>query len=105
MQHSAYDDVAPWFAAASPGLLTNRTIRNYLDGYTQRQWSHVVKLTLLHGIISLQKQYPGGSPCSSHGCLHARHGPCSGRQARLSLTLLPAGSHACWPARRPQASA
>lgn len=52
-------DAAPWFADAAPGLLTNRTIRNYLDTYTQQQWPHVVKLTLLHGILSLSKQYSG----------------------------------------------
>jgi hypothetical protein len=49
----------PWFAEAAPGLLTNKTIRTFLSHYSQQQWPTVVKLITLHGILSIQHQYPG----------------------------------------------
>lgn len=49
----------PWFSDVAPSLLTNRTVRNYLNGFSEQSWPHVVKLTLLYGIVSLQQQYPG----------------------------------------------
>ena len=44
-----------WFEYAEPGLLTNRTIRNFLNGYRPESWPDVVKLTLLYGIVTLRK--------------------------------------------------
>lgn len=44
-----------WFEYAEPGLLTNRTIRNFLNSYSQEKWPDAVKLTLLYGIISLRQ--------------------------------------------------
>ena len=44
-----------WFEYAEPGLLTNRTIRNFLSGYKSDAWPDVVKLTLLYGIVTLRK--------------------------------------------------
>ena len=43
-----------WFEYAERGLLTNRTIRNFLTGYKTESWPSVVKLTLLYGIASLK---------------------------------------------------
>ena len=51
--------LAPWFAEASPGLLTNKTVRAFLSQYSQQQWPTIVKLIVLHGILSIQHQYPG----------------------------------------------
>eukprot|EP00879_Flechtneria_rotunda_P031661 GHRR01034610.1.p1 GENE.GHRR01034610.1~~GHRR01034610.1.p1 ORF type:complete len:235 (+),score=69.33 GHRR01034610.1:482-1186(+) len=47
---------AAWIDNAS--LLTNRTIRNYLDRYNPSMWAEVTKLTVLYGIIALQQQHP-----------------------------------------------
>lgn len=44
-----------WFEYAEPGLLTNRTIRNFLNSYSQEKWPDVVKLTLLYGIVTLRQ--------------------------------------------------
>lgn len=48
---------ASWFEQAEPGLLTNPTIRAFISPYTQEQWPDVVKLTLLHGILCLRKEF------------------------------------------------
>src|SRR5690242_16378224 len=45
----------PWFADVAPSLLTNRTIRNYLAGYSEQSWPQVVKMTILYGIVCLQQ--------------------------------------------------
>ncbi|KIZ02517.1 hypothetical protein MNEG_5445, partial [Monoraphidium neglectum] len=50
-----------WFEDAAPGLLTNRTIRAFLEQYSQHLWPDVVKLMLIHGIVSVQAQFPGQS--------------------------------------------
>lgn len=44
-----------WFEYAEPGLLTNRTIRNFLNSYSQEKWPDAVKLTLLYGIVTLRQ--------------------------------------------------
>lgn len=49
----------PWFADVAPSLLTNRTIRNYLAGYSEQSWPQVVKMTILYGIVCLQQQHSG----------------------------------------------
>lgn len=49
----------PWFEAISPHLLRNKAIRTYLTQYSIAAWPEVVKLTMLHGVLTLQKQYPG----------------------------------------------
>ncbi|GAQ79530.1 hypothetical protein KFL_000320290 [Klebsormidium nitens] len=54
---AALPPYAQWFQLVDPGLLTNKTIRQYLLAYNAEQWPEVVKLTLLYGILSLQKQY------------------------------------------------
>ena len=48
---------APWFEAASPGLLTNRTARNFLMSYTEAQYAEVVKLLTIQGICSLAQTH------------------------------------------------
>lgn len=40
-------------------LQRNRALRNYLKCYPQAEVNEVVKLTLLYGVISLQKRSPG----------------------------------------------
>lgn len=78
----------PWFADCAPSLLTNRTIRRYLDAYSEHKWPEVsrtatstllspllssplttvcvcvqvIKLTLIYGVLGLEQQFPGGSP-------------------------------------------
>lgn len=47
---------AAWFAET--GLLNNKVIRNYLSSYSPGQWPEVIKLSLIYGILNLQKQYP-----------------------------------------------
>lgn len=59
MANDSLANIAPWFAEASPGLLTNRTVRNFISHYSQSQWPEVIKLVLIHGIIALHKQHPG----------------------------------------------
>jgi hypothetical protein len=44
---------------ASPGLLTSKLVRTHLSQYSQQLWPLVVKLTLLHGIQSIQQQFQG----------------------------------------------
>lgn len=53
--------LAAWYEDVTPGLLTNRTIRNFLEQYSQQLWPDVIKLAVIHGIVSLLKQYPGQS--------------------------------------------
>ncbi len=52
-----------WFEQVSPSLLRNRAIRNYLQTQPARDWPEVLKLTLLYGIVTLGKQYPGRILC------------------------------------------
>ncbi|GMH36066.1 hypothetical protein BSKO_03934 [Bryopsis sp. KO-2023] len=51
------DTKCGWFDHAVPGLLTNRTIRNFLTSYREDSWPEVVKLTLLYGVQTLQQQF------------------------------------------------
>lgn len=48
-----------WFESVSPHLLRNKAIRGYLGQYNGKDWPEIVKLTLLYGILNLQKRYPG----------------------------------------------
>lgn len=48
----------PWYSSVAPSLLTNRTIRNYLNSYSEHLWPQILKLTLLYGIVGLQQQHP-----------------------------------------------
>lgn len=44
--------------ATEPGLLTNGLVRRYLSQYSESQWPEIIKLTLITGILNLQKTYP-----------------------------------------------
>lgn len=50
----------PWFADCAPSLLTNRTVRRYLEAYSAHLWPEAIKLALLYGILGLQQQFPQG---------------------------------------------
>ena len=52
-------DAPPWFEAVSPHLLRNKAVRSYLNQFNGKDWPEAIKLTLLHGILALHKQYPG----------------------------------------------
>lgn len=59
-------DLAPdlsWWGDASPGLMNNKTIRNFLLQYSHTQHPEVVKLTTLYGILCLQNR-KGTQPLS-----------------------------------------
>ncbi|GBF91618.1 hypothetical protein Rsub_04358 [Raphidocelis subcapitata] len=57
--HDRERALAPWFEEAAPGLLTNKAIRRFLEGYSPSLWPEVLKLALLHGLIAIQAQHPG----------------------------------------------
>lgn len=51
---------AAWFEYAEPGLITNRTIRNFLGAYNSNLWPQLVKMTLIYGIKCLEKKIENG---------------------------------------------
>lgn len=57
--YEAHRSTQAWFEYAEPGLLTNRTIRNFLSSYKTDSWPDIVKLTLLYGIVTLRKHVGG----------------------------------------------
>ena len=46
-----------WYEAAEPALFTNKTLREWLSVYSERQRPDAVKLVLLHGINCLRKTF------------------------------------------------
>eukprot|EP00798_Chlamydomonas_sp_ICE-L_P023129 gene23129-30330_t len=48
-----------WFEQVTPSLLRNKGIREYLQQQPEKDWPEVLKCTILYGIVTLKKQYPG----------------------------------------------
>lgn len=48
-----------FYESVPPHLLRNKALRGYLGQYNGKDWPEVVKLTLLYGVLNLQKRYPG----------------------------------------------
>lgn len=47
-----------WPEAMSGGLLRNKALRSYLNHFSAREWGEVTKLTMLYGLLGLQKLSP-----------------------------------------------
>ena len=46
-----------WYEAAKPALFLNKTLREWLQLYSEPQRPEAVKLALIHGIICLRKSF------------------------------------------------
>lgn len=47
-----------WPEAMSGGLLRNKALRSYFNHFSARDWGEVTKLTMLYGLLGLQKVSP-----------------------------------------------
>ena len=47
-----------WYEAAKPALYVNRTLREWLQTYSESQRPEAVKLALIYGIVCLHKSFP-----------------------------------------------
>ena len=46
----------PWFADCAPSLLTNRTIRRYLDAYSEHKWPEVSRTADVNAAVAVVVQ-------------------------------------------------